>query len=301
MRENLLHEKILKLIGDPSAPVVVGPGDDLAVLRLGDRTLMIGTDQVIDGVHVRLDEVGPSLAARKAVMRAFSDVAAMAGAPIGCLMTATLRRTTTQADAEEMVEAAATAARECGAELIGGDTAMGNGPLVLGVTVVAEAAGIEPVLRSGAKPGDAIFVTGTLGGAWSGGADARHLHFTPRIEEARHLAGRLTLHAMMDLSDGLSMDLPRICRASDVDAELDARHIPISPGSDLEAALHDGEDYELCFTVGADQLDRVPDSIGTTSVRKIGRIVESAGPPGCWLVDAAQRRRLEAGGWEHRA
>jgi thiamine-monophosphate kinase len=178
--------------------------------------------------------------------------------------------------------------------VVGGDTATWEGKLVMTVSILGRTAGIPPVLRSGAKPGDTIYVTGPLGGSILG----RHLYFEPRIGPARDLAARGVIHAMIDISDGLSRDLHHICRESGLGAVIEAGRIPVHADAvelskrtgrpALEHALHDGEDHEL-IVVGAGGLSLPLVEIGHMAATE--GIILRAG--GC-------DERLDARGWEHR-
>jgi thiamine-monophosphate kinase len=180
-----------------------------------------------------------------------------------------------------------------------------DGPLAITITILARPGAAEPVLRSGAKAGDAICVTGSLGGAWR---TRRHLTFIPRIAEARVLAGEYGLHAMIDLSDGLSVDLGHICDSSGVGAEIVAASVPVHEdarlaGDGLEAALGaalgDGEDYELLFTLAEADAERlVARQPLPVPVTRIGTIVA---PPRRVLVrEGGRQEKLRPTGWEHR-
>ena len=153
---------------------------------------------------IRVDRSGPRAAGRKALARNLSDVAAMAAQPLCATATVSLPKTFSDADAQAICEGLWDIAAQFNCPVVGGDVAIADGPLVVSVTVLARPEGIEPVLRAGARPGDALCVTGTLGGAWKTGRD---LTFTPRIVAARALAECCDLHAMIDLSDGLATDL----------------------------------------------------------------------------------------------
>lgn len=286
---------------DPEV-VAVGPGDDCAVLNVGSEKLLMTTDQVLDGVHFSLVEHGSEAAGRKAAARALSDIAAMAGVPVAMVATVAAPKGFSRLDAEAIY----LGLRRCGDEfdcpLIGGDIAVWGespGPLQISVTILGRAGGIEPVLRSGARAGDAIFVTGELGGAW---ATRRHLDFTPRIAEARTLAGEFAVSAMIDISDGLAGDLGHIAVASGVAAELAASAVPVNGDADerkdpLKAALFDGEDYELLFTLPADQADRlIAAQLLDVKITRIGGIVAGAGMT---LLREGRREKLEPVGWEH--
>ncbi len=286
--------------GDP-ARVPVGPGDDVAVVRPGSERVLVTTDQVLDGVHFVLADVGAEAAGRKAMARNLSDVAAMAGQPVAAVATVAAPEGFQMPDAEALHRGMTGLGDAFGCPLVGGDVAAWPGRLAVSVTVLAIPGAREPVLRSGARPGDALLVTGALGGAWR---TDRHLTFTPRIAEARALAGRCSIHAMIDLSDGLSVDLGHVCEASGVGAEVAADAVPIHDDARLAddalaAALNDGEDYELLLAVAPHEAERLlvdpPDGV---ALWRVGRVVADGG---CTLVDAAGTRRpLRPAGWEHR-
>ncbi|KKM16700.1 hypothetical protein LCGC14_1683170, partial [marine sediment metagenome] len=250
---------------DPSV-VPVGPGDDCAVVKVGGEELLVTTDQVVDGVHVSLAEHGPEPVGRKAAARAISDIAAMAGVPVGMVASVAAPPGLSRADAEAIYRGLRSAGDPLGCPLVGGDVAAWSGEaerLQMTVTVFGRADGVGPILRAGAAPGDAICVTGAFGGAWR---SERHLTFIPRVTEARILAGRYDVRAMIDVSDGLAADLGRILEASDVGAEIEAACVPLSepaaaalrndPGL-LEVILTGGDDYELLFTVASGGESRV--------------------------------------------
>ena len=266
-------------IADPR--VVIPPGDDLAALKWdGGDLLIVGADQVLDGVHFDSAIHSPRAIGRKVMNRNLSDCAAMGCLPVAAVATAALPKGTSLDYAQELYLGMKEAADAFYFPSIGGDTGTWAGKLVLTVTILARSAGIEPVTRAGAKVGDFIYVTGALGGSILG----RHMTFVPRIEEARKLAATAT--AMIDLSDGLSRDLRHICEMSGVGALIDARAIPIHKDAQtLEHALHDGEDYELLYTSPADQ----------PHIR-IGQIIAE---PGVWLEQDGKRVPLEPKGWEH--
>jgi thiamine-monophosphate kinase len=287
-------------VGQPKR-VPVGPGDDCAVVGFGGERLVLTTDQLLAGVHVA-ESVEPRLVGRKAMNRGLSDVAAMAAVPIAAVATLAAPKGLSREAAEGIYHGLREAGDAFDCPLVGGDLAGWDGPLAIGVTVAATPGSAGWVLRSGAKPGDAVCVTGAFGGAWR---SRRHLEFAPRIREARALAAAYRLHAMVDVSDALSLDLSRICRASGVGAEVLAEAVPVSddvppgePDARLFAALGDGEDYELLFTLPLDAADellaRQPLNVPVT---RIGAIVEQKG---LTLVAAdGGRKPLEPTGWEH--
>ena len=288
---------------DP-AVVPVGPGDDTAVVMCGNEKVMITVDQLLDGVHFKLAECGPRATGCKAMARSLSDVAAMAALPLGAVVSFAMPKGMTRSEAEDLYQGMRKVGEKFRCPIVGGDVGSWGGPLAISVTIFARPAGIKPVLRSGAKTGDAICVTGSFGGAWR---TQRHLKFAPRINEARILASRHELHSMIDVSDGLSSDLAHLCHSSGVGAEVNAAAIPIHPdgkgdpadSTGLKAALCDGEDYELLFTLASAQADELlRDQPLTVRICRIGTIVAEKGMT---LVKSdGQREELRAAGWEHK-
>jgi thiamine-monophosphate kinase len=301
MRESSFIDWIRSQSGFDAARVPVGPGDDMAVVACGGEQLLVTTDQVLDGVHFVLAEHGPRAAGRKAMARSLSDVAAMAARPLAAVATVALPKGFAREGAEAIYAGLRALGDELDCPLVGGDVGSWAGALAITVTILARPGPTPPVLRSGAEAGDAICVTGSLGGAWR---TTRHLTFTPRIAEALTLAEKFDLHAMIDLSDGLSVDLGHVCEASGVAAEVAAADLPVHADASgapdpLAAALNDGEDYELLFTLAPAEAERLlrgqPLDV---RVARVGTVVEGRG---CALVHPDGRReRLEPGGWEHR-
>jgi thiamine-monophosphate kinase len=270
----------------------LGIGDDLAALKwpVGDL-ILVGVDQVIDGVHFdssihSLNQIG-----RKSLNRNLSDCAAMGCLPVAALAAVALPRDFSLERAKDLCDGLRQAGDEFQCPIVGGDTATWDGKLVLSVTILGRSAGIKPVTRDGARPGDGIFVTGPLGGSILG----RHLTFVPRVELGREIAPVAT--AMIDISDGLSRDLGHICRGSGVGAIVESGLVPIHSdafelsGRDqvpaLDHALNDGEDYELLFTSARD----VPQGI------RIGQITSE---PGIFIRGSdGAKRPLAPRGWQH--
>ncbi len=217
-------------------------GDDCAVLDCEPwGTLLVTTDSVIDGVHADWETMGPGVFGYKAIARGLSDIAAMGGTPLWALLAAALPPRATLDDGKALFRGA----ERAGCRLVGGDTATGPVAFATG-TVLGRAHAKGPVLRSGARVGDWIVVSGPLGGSLATG---RHAEFTPRVPEARLLVDRCAVGAMIDISDGLSTDLHHILEASRVGCVLDAAAVPLNDGVTLAQALDDGEDYELLATV----------------------------------------------------
>jgi len=278
--------------------VLVPPGDDLAVLKWpAGELLLVGADQVLDGVHFDSTVHTPRQIGRKAMNRNLSDCAAMACLPAAAVATVAAPRGAGVEYLKELYLGLREAGDVFGCIVVGGDTGSWDGKLAISVTILGRSAGVEPITRAGAAPGDLICVTGPLGGSLAG----RHMDFRPRVPEAIELAKRCRPTAMIDLSDGLSRDLGHVCRESKVGAVVRAADVPIHPDvarlprdarSPLEHALHDGEDYELLFTVPAAAVKDLP-----IPAHVIGAIQSE---PGLGLEHPGGRREaLEAKGWEH--
>ncbi|MFO0803928.1 MAG: thiamine-phosphate kinase [Gemmataceae bacterium] len=260
----------------PGGPrVIVGPGDDTAVLAPASRPLLVTTDMLMDGTDFILKDVGGLAAGRKAMAANLSDIAAMAGVPIAVVVSVALPKHGGRELAEELHRGLSQIANDYDVSIVGGDTNTWDHPLAISVTMLGEATERGPVLRSGAKPGDWLFVTGPLGGSILG----KHLTFTPRVREALAIHEAAPIHAMIDISDGLAADLQHILEESGCGANLDAAAIPISDDAvkvsrtsgrtPLQHALGDGEDFELLFAVDP------ADGPKFAHFAKIGECVES--------------------------
>lgn len=304
MREHEFVEWIRNQTKLDPAVVPVGPGDDTAVVMCGNEKLMVTVDQLLDGVHFKMAECGAKASGGKAMARSLSDVAAMAALPLGAVVSVALPKGMTRDQAEDLYSGLRKVGEKFRCPIVGGDVGVWGGPLAIVVTIFARPAGIRPVLRSGAKIGDSICVTGSFGGAWK---SQRHLKFIPRIHEARILASRHELHSMIDVSDGLAGDLRHICAASGVGADLLAAAVPVHPElklpagdpAALYAALNDGEDYELLFTLPAAQADELlRDQPLTVRVSRIGTIVQEKAMT--LVRPDASREPLVPQGWEHK-
>ena len=228
------------------ANVRVGLGDDCAVIGRArdERWLLLKTDAVVEGVHFRADERMQRVG-WKALCRAISDVAAMGGLPEHALVTVAAPSDYKLARLKALYAGLSRAAREFGASIVGGETSRSPGPLFINVALTGSVERRRCVLRSRGRVGDALYVTGRLGGSLA----AKHLDFTPRLREARWLTEHFHVHAMMDLSDGLAADLPRLAAASQCGFTLDHASVPRTRGCTVEQALGDGEDYELLFAI----------------------------------------------------
>lgn len=282
--------------------VRVGIGDDCAVLRVPSGCeMVVTTDLSLEGRHFRRDWHSPQSAGHRCLARGLSDVAAMGGRPLAAFLSVAPPKGFDINWLDGFMEGFNALAAEHGVELAGGDTAEAPGEEILAdVMVIGAVKQGKALLRSGARAGDGIYVTGALGGSAAELEEMRTGSLRrergpqsfpePRVAAGLELAKRGIASSCMDLSDGLSSDLRRICEASGVGAEIDAGVIPVGSGATLEQALHGGEDYELLFT--ARQGVRVPRRIAGIGVTRIGSVVTA---DGVWL----DGRELKAGGWEH--
>lgn len=237
----------------------LGIGDDMAIVETPAGLLLMSSDMLLDGVHFDTARHLPSDIGRKAIACSLSDCAAMVVRPLAATVSVALPADFPMDDAKELYRGMRATAAEYELAIVGGDTTAWDRPLAIDVAITATPyEGIEPVTRSGARPGDELFVSGQLGGSLS----ERHMSFTPRVHEAHAFAETLgdRLHAMIDISDGLSLDLWRICQASGTGATLnehqlesiisDAAKMASSDGrTPLDHALSDGEDFELLLAV----------------------------------------------------
>lgn len=285
--------------------VATGPGDDCAVLRTpgNGRDLLATTDPVIRNHHF-LDDTPLKWVARKAVARAISDIAAMGG-DAAWILTDVVAPAAFPADSvRALYRHLEAAAREFGLSIVGGD--LSEGPdLEIHVTALGTVPRGTAVLRSTARPGDALFVTGALGASWTDGNTHQHT-FQPRLAEGSFLRARCYASAMMDLSDGLGADLPRLLDASGVSCEIEAAAIPLSPAArrtsnPLAHAWNDGEDFELLFAVPEKQVPtlrrawrrRFPE----LALSRIGTVLPRNKPR--TLVADGREMPLPPGGFNH--
>jgi len=292
-----------------NSTVVTGAGDDCAVLDLGlsDRYLLLKTDAVVEGVHF-VSTAAPEKIGHKALARCLSDIAAMAGRPQAALITLALPKTFDPEFIQRIYDGVNALALRHGVAIVGGETTTNPECILISVSLLGDVPKNKCILRSGAKSGDAIFVTGELGGSIAG----KHLDFEPRLPQALWLTDNFAIHSMIDLSDGLANDLRHILKASHVGAELLSKSIPISraarsqakagsPGkTPLLAALGDGEDFELLFTLASKDavslLDRWKMQFPDLRLGCIGKITSA---PGLKLRDETGVHSLESHGYIH--
>jgi thiamine-monophosphate kinase len=289
--------------------VVVGAGDDCAVLDFGlpDRLLLFKTDAIVQGIHFPPD-TPPEKIGHKALGRCLSDIAAMAGTPTAALVTLALPRNFEAEFVEAIYSGISALARRHDVAIVGGETTTNPERILISIALLGSVARGKSVLRSGAEVGDAIFVSGELGGSLKG----RHLDFEPRLNEARWLTQNFSIHAMLDVSDGLAGDLRHILKASRVGAQLNSAAIPISREArraakaesstkpPLLAALTDGEDFELLFTVASKDavplLDAWKAQFPKVELSCIGKITAGEG---ITIRDKEGVGPLTAHGYEH--
>ena len=226
--------------------VVLGAGDDCAIVESGTRghLHLLKTDCLVENIHFT-KKSPPESVGWKAMARPLSDFAAMSGVPEFALVTLIVPSQTNLAWVKKMYRGIEKAARTFHVAVVGGETSNIKGPAVISVTVTGFVEKRRWVGRAGGKANDELFVTGRLGGSLRG----RHLKFVPRIIESRWLTENFPIHAMMDLSDGLGADLPRLAGASGVGFEVDEATLPLNPGCTAKQAISDGEDYELLFAI----------------------------------------------------
>ena len=308
--ERKLIQQIRRSAGGGKS-VVTGIGDDCAVLHVPPgHELLVTTDFTLEKVHFRRDWHRPEWVGRRCLTRGLSDIAAMGGEPQAAFLSLAIPSDVPQRWLDRFLRGLLDLAQEFKLPLAGGDTAQSARGIQADIVVVGSVPKGRAVLRSGAKPGDQIYVSGELGGAAaalsrlaeSKPAGAKLLrHFRPqaRVAVGQWLRRHRVASAMIDLSDGLSTDLEHICQESRVGAEIDAEAIPLAQVGPREKrvalalALHGGDDYELLFTSAA----AVPPVIAGVRVTRIGRIKRSAG----MRLTAADGKSqpLKAGGWEH--
>ena len=323
--EDDLIERIHRRIPSSAGGVLrLGIGHDAAVIRPADRDWVVTCDQFLEGVHFLVGKHPPESVGYKSLVRATSDVVAMAARPRLFLLSLALPAERTGAWLNGMLSGMARASRLLGLRLAGGDTTRShgkNGRIALNLTVLGETTQGVRMGRAGAKPGDEIYATGVLGQAQlglellirgrAGQQKYRKLlapHYYPSLplDFALWLGRNRLASAMMDISDGLSTDLARLCKSSRVAARIYADQIPAVdvPGSlqrsrrldPLTLALHGGEDYGLMFTVPKGKASRIPRIFGRTRISRIGEIVRGSGVS--IVTVGGDSSPLTPGGWD---
>ena len=244
--DRLLNQILLHLPRGKHRKVSAGSGDDCAIVEISGskKYLVLKTDCVVEGVHF-LRGTNPSDVGWKAMMRPLSDFAAASALPRFALITLIAPKQTKVAWVLGLYRGLRRAANRFEVSIVGGETSNTPGPIAISVSVVGFVEKARAAVAPGGKPGDDLFVTGRLGGA----IKQKHLKFIPRIVESRWLTKNFSIHAMMDLSDGLGADLPRLARASKVGFEIELENLPVARGAKIDNAISEGEDYELLFAI----------------------------------------------------
>jgi thiamine-monophosphate kinase len=234
--------------------VIAAAGDDCAIVRppIGGNLIALKTDCVVESVHFR-PEANPVDVGWKAMMRPLSDFAATSAVPRFALVTLIVSKKTRSNWVEKVYQGLNRAAARFEVTIVGGEMSGTHGPAIISVSVAGDAEKDRWVSRRGGKPGDDLFVTGRLGSA----IKEKHLRFVPRIVESRWLTKNFSIHAMMDLSDGLGADLPRLAKASKLGFKIENERLPLAPGATIDNAISDGEDYELLFAISPRERNRL--------------------------------------------
>jgi thiamine-monophosphate kinase len=286
--EDTLLQELLRLV-PTSGRQPFGPGDDCAAIPCGkpDTLLLLKTDCIAEDVHF-LRSHDPAKVGWKALCRPLSDIAAMGGTPGEALITLFSPPDLDFAYWKKFYRGLGRAARRFGVTIAGGEMSRQKSGIAVSVMLTGRIASRHLPTRAGGRPGDILFVTGQLGGSIAG----HHLNFIPRLEEGRWLVEKVAPSAMMDVSDGLGSDLPRLARASGCGFDIDLSRIPRRKGVDIHAAICDGEDYELLFAVPASRVTRLqkkwPVMFPKTRLTRIGLLT----PPDVWPADWPM-------GWDH--
>jgi len=302
VQENAFVQLLQSLTANDTAGLLHGIGDDAAVLRGNDQDWVVTTDLIADGSHFLSHEVTPEHIGRKAMAVNLSDIAAMAAKPVAAFVSLLLPSETTNEYAELVMKSIIEIGREFDCPVAGGDTNTWAGKLAINVLILGKTTPRGPLLRSTAQPGDWLLVTGELGGSLTG----HHLDFTPRINEALLLNERYELSAGMDLSDGLAMDVRRMCQMSNCGAEILLDELPISRatkqqtsdrGQQVARAIGDGEDFELLLAVAPTEAKRIlQDQPLDVPITNVGICVAETG---VWQIEDGQRLPLPVTGYEH--
>jgi thiamine-monophosphate kinase len=234
--------------------VLVGAGDDCAVVRFPreNRLLLLKADCVVEEIHFA-PSADPAAVGWKAMMRPLSDFAAMSGLPHFALITLIVPAARSTTWVKKLYRGLKRAAAHFEVSIVGGETSNTLGPAAISVCVAGFVERARLVSRRGGKAGDDLFITGKLGGSCRG----KHLRFFPRIDESRWLTKNFPVHAMIDLSDGLGADLPRLAKASQLSFKIDVERLPLNPGCSVNHAIADGEDYELLFAIAPRHSERL--------------------------------------------
>jgi thiamine-monophosphate kinase len=313
LREKPIIERVRSRAKRRRAAVRIGIGDDCAALRIpSGHEALVTTDFSLEGIHFRREWHTPEAVGHRCLTRGLSDIAAMGGRPIAAFLSLALPRNLPQNWVHRFLASLLRLADAFQMTLAGGDVAQSPGGILADIVVVGSAPKGQAIRRSGAKPGDRIYVTGELGGSAAAlrllfakrklrpSHFPQHFHPQPRVAVGEFLREKRLASAMIDISDGLSTDLAHICEESGVGAEVRAQAIPLAHIGkprhevDLKSALHGGDDYELLFTVPSSK--RVPQRIAGVQVTQIGHILREKH---MILMNRTTKSVLVPQGWEH--
>lgn len=316
--EFLLIDRITRKFKKYNSNVLKGIGDDTAVIKVNkNKYLLYTTDSLVSGVHFSEKYSTPYQIGRKAAAVNISDIAAMGGKPSYFLVSLFLPENTTEKFINELYKGLTEESDLYGIDIIGGNIVKSN-QFIIDLFLIGEVSLQNLLLRSGAKVGDLILVTGTLGDSAAGlkllqnsqlnipktdqkRLISRHLTPTPRIKEGIIIAKSKKATSMIDLSDGLSSDVGHICDESKVGANIYLAKLPVSNGVNKKIALNGGEDYELCFTIPAKYVSDVSHQVEKetgTKVTMVGKIIPQI--QGRWLINGAGKKfPLKVKGWDH--
>lgn len=300
-----LIERMRKLI-KRNPFVIQGIGDDCAVLRYTNKKdLLVTSDMLIEGKHFlrgrhkKGGQAKPHQIGHKAIACSLSDIASMGGVAKYAVVSVGMPKGFSVEEADGLFRGMNSIASAFGAAIVGGDTNSSDN-LVIDVAMLGEVEKGRAILRSGAKAGDFIFVTGSLGRATGAAGKGKHLEFTPRVKEARFLATNFKINSMIDISDGLSSDLGHVLDESRKGCLIYEDLIPVTKGAGIKGALNDGEDFELLFTMPISEARRLmrihPKGLAKFSC--IGQVLDNEGVR--FIVDKkGKARRFVAGGFRH--
>src|SRR3954470_7103406 len=252
--DRLLNRILLHLPRVRGGKVFAGSADDCAIVEIppGKKYLVLKTDCVVEGVHF-VHGTNASDVGWKAMMRPLSDFAAASAIPQFALITLIVPQQTKVAWVRRLYRGVRQAAKRFKVSIVGGETSNTNGPIAISVSVIGFVEKSRAASRGGGRSGDDLFVTGRLGGALK----RKHLKFVARVAESRWLTQNFSIHAMMDLSDGLGADLPRLARTSKVEFDVELEKLPVAPGATIDNAISEGEDYELLFAISPRETTRL--------------------------------------------
>jgi len=302
MREEEIIDLIKKRLKTKNHGVIVGPGDDTAVLSYDkDHYLLLTTDCVVENIHFKRKEATLFQIGRKSMVVNLSDIASMGGIPLYALASVGLPAGFSHRDVTQLLNGMQDVSDEYGFDIVGGNLTR-SPVLFVDITLAGRVEKKYLRMRNGANPGDAIFVTGKLGGTLV----KKHLNAVPRIKESRYIIRSVPVSAMMDISDGISSDLTRMAKASGTGFVLRLSGIPVSADAlkisrtKKEAVLHalnDGEDYELLFTVPSAYEKKVPAKVNSLPVTCIGKMTKEKKYIGLW--DDLKVEKIEPAGYSH--